>query len=880
MDFGRAFMTLVCIVCCMSPLSAQHSIKPAGLSTDRLAIYQKGVTSVLEMTEKEMLELIPTQSGLYFMGCVHCRAGQQEGQLSVWDVASPDLVGCAFCGHVYPSQEYPMEDALEVVSPNGQIHTYPYHASRPSWWEGEEPYRSHFGARIDYHKIRYMEKVANRLAHIYATTGDQAYARRAGLILHRFAEVFPGYCYHFDYPFQQKIIYAGEVAPKDFRRGYRTARWTWWAYVDISRPLLEAYQLIAASGQLETLAAKTGAPVVADIERMFALMADQILGNRDELTNMSPGMWAALVQAGRVLGRPDCVHTAIGRLQRMVGEQFFYDGSWQEGAPSYHTQVMGGLGAVVDAARGYSDPAGYVDPQTGGRFDVLDVDADLPEVARARQALLDMRLPNGRYVPVHDTWWSGTTTALEVSSPVLLPALGHGTLGRGVGDDQMQAHVTWSPGYGHIHYDGLSLLFFARGQELLSDIGYTHTKWREWAVTTAAHNLVVVDGANQKADRGTYGSLRYFDAADDECQVLSVDNPQVYPGVTETYRRTVALVDLDGVTSYLIDIFQVEGGTQHDYFLHGSADEAQELKGVPLSLEPLNTLVPEGVDFSFGQTEQTNNCREPGFAYGYLSDLQQARLDRASVVQLDYRSGEGSSGLRAWCIGQVGDEFVLGTNPAIRLARDDDSKLGEYRRSFAMIRRRGGTSLFVTVVEPHGGESLIQAVDVVNLPGAELALQVEMTGRRDLVIVNAGNARGEWQGEEVMADTELAILRSSGKSVVVDGNLRWGALDLQTEPLADHQLLAVVRSDRGCSLLLEGRFLPPEGATVILDHAGQRTSAYQVAASAPEGENSRLILAGDPGFEFDAATRTSRFVFLPLTSYTGSHVVRMCPVAR
>jgi len=197
-----------------------------------------------------------------------------------------------------------------------------------------------------------------------------------------------------------------------------------------------------------------------------------------------------------------------------------------------------------------------------------------------------------------------------------------------------------------------------------------------------------------------------------------------------------------------------------------------------------------------------------------------------------------------------------------------------------MIRRRGGKSLFASIVEPHGGESLIQAVDVVDLPGAELALQVTMAGRRDLVIVNASNARGEWQGEEVMADAELAILRSSGKSVVVNGAVRRGAFALKTEPFVDHRLLAVTRDESGCSLLLEGRFLPPEGATVVVDHAGQRTSGYRVASATPEGENSRLVLVGDPGFEFDAATGTSRFVFLPLTSYAGSHVVRMLPVGR
>ena len=857
----------------------------SSLSADQLASHRKAVTPVLQMTEAEILELIPTRSGLYFVGCTHCQAGQQEGQLSVWYVGEPYVVRCEYCGHVYPSKDHPMDQVLEVTSPGGEVHTYPYHASRPTWWQGEEPYRSYFGARVDYHKIRYMEGAARKLARLYATTGDQTCARRAGLILHRFAQVFPGYCYHFDYPFRQKIINEGEVSPEDFRPGFRTARWTWWAYLDISRSLLEAYDLIADSGQLETLAGETGAPVVAGIERMFVLMADQVLGNRDDLGNMSPGTWASLVHAGRVLGRPGYVHTAIGRLRRMVGEQFFYDGSWREGAPSYHSQVMGGLAAVIDAARGHTDPPGFTDPQTGERFDDLDVEADLPEVTRARQALLDMRLPNGRYAPVHDTWWTGGTTSQEASSPMLLPALGHGILGRGQGEDQTQVHLTWSPGYGHIHYDGLSLLLFARGGELLSDLGYTHTRWREWTVATASHNLVVVDGANQAADTGTYGSLRCFDKANHQCQVLSVDNPHVYPGVVDTYRRTVALADLDGVNGYVIDIFQVEGGDQHDYFLHGSADQTQQLTaaaaGGPLALVPLASLVPDNVGFALGQTEQTSNCLQPGFAYGYLNSLRQMRLDEATVVQLSFETEDATPGLQVWCVARAGDELVLGRNPAIRQARDDDSKLDQYHRAFALLRRRGGASLFATIIEPHAGEPLIQSVTAVDLPGAALALEVAIGARRDLVIVNAHNARGHWQGRPLAATAELTILRGPDtvSATVVNGSLGWGDFGLQTTRVVGKQLLAVARHSGGGSLLVAGQFLPLAGTIVALDHAGQRTSAYEVASSAPEGDNSRLTLTDDPGFEFDAADQTSRFVFLPLTTHTGQHQVRHLPVA-
>jgi len=36
----------------------------------------------------------------------------------------------------------------------------------------------------------------------------------------------------------------------------------------------------------------------------------------------------------------------------------------------------------------------------------------------------------------------------------------------------------------------------------------------------------------------------------------------------DTYRRTVALVDVPGASSYLLDIFRVSGGAQHDLMWH------------------------------------------------------------------------------------------------------------------------------------------------------------------------------------------------------------------------------------------------------------------------------------------------------------------------
>jgi hypothetical protein len=876
----RYVVTVAFMLAFVAGCVAQHPILPSNVDPSQADSLRKAVEPLMKMTEQEIIDFIPTQSGLYFVGCVNCTAGQQEGQLKEWSIQEPDVVRCSFCGHTYPSQQYPTTGVLEVATPSGGTAHYPYHEARPHWWKNDEPYRCFFEARVDYHKIRYMETAASNLARLYKITGEIDYGRRAALVLNRFAEVFPGYCYHFDFPFRQKEIPDGDVNPADFRSGFRTARWTWWAYLDMSRSLLEAYDLMAGSDPMNILALEKNTDVEANIRAMFINMAEQVVANRDNLGNMSPGMWADLIRTGRVLEEPDYVHTAINRLRQLVTKQFFYDGIWIEGAPSYHSQVMGALNNLFSAAKGYSDPAGYTNEQTGERFDNLDIETDMPEVVRAREALASMRLPDGRYSPVHDTWWTNRSGTVSESKPILLGGVGHAILGIGSGDSQSQAHLTWSPGYGHRHYDGLSLLIWAHGNELLSDIGYTHTKWREWCVQSASHNLVVVDQANHVANASTYGQLRYF-MPGERVQVISVDNPQVYPNVTDLYRRTVVLVPVDQNSVYFVDIFQVDGGQVHDYFLHGSADMAQTLQ-TNVSLSPRGTLVPDGVDFTPGTSEQSSDMTA-GHAYGYMSNLQSARVGDPRLVQLDYSNSDDNVGMQIHTIAAVGDELVIGQNPSIRQARSDDTLLDQYHRQFAMLRRDGGQSTFASIIVPFAEQPAVQQVTLVDIPGVEVALEVVTNNRTDLILINADDVLSAYQGAALQADSEVAILSIGQEDqisgAVVAGTLSWGDFSLDAGATTEHALLSVGRENGRGSLMVAGEFLPPAGTIITVDHGGQRTSAYTVASSAMEGENSWLELVDEPGFEFDLEASTSTFVFVPLESYEGTHTVRLVPVA-
>lgn len=383
----------------------------------------------VNMPEAALRSLVPKQSGLYFCGCPNCEGGTQEGNME-WSPGNPEHVHCKSCGHVYPSPNYPMTHEVRVKSPRGEEHVYRYHQDP----RGRQYF---FEARIWYAKIHYYDGVALRLAQVYDATRDERYPRAAAVLLDQYAHVVPGYVPKFDYPFRAKQFFGAEVKPPYPVTPYRASRYSWWAYMDVPDELALAYDLIASSTALDS-------EMRARIERdLIRGSVDWVLLNPEQLTNMAPGVWQSMVQAGRIVGEPDYIHDAVERARRFLCEQFFYDHFWREGSPSYHLQSVEYLQSALDMMKGYSDPAGYVSPRDGQHYENLDPDSLFPELPKARAVAELMRLPDGRYAPVHDTWWTHKGEPLQKSEPHLLPTMGYAILGSGTGKDQVQVHLAY-----------------------------------------------------------------------------------------------------------------------------------------------------------------------------------------------------------------------------------------------------------------------------------------------------------------------------------------------------------------------------------------------------------------------------------------------------
>ena len=215
----------------------------------------------------------------------------------------------------------------------------------------------------------------------------------------------------------------------------------------------------------------------------------------------------------------------------------------------------------------------------------------------------------------------GTELGLKTRN---LGGYGLAVLEQGDGDDQRAAtmYYGWAGG-GHGHRDRLNIEMWAFGRPMMPEDGYpfpfTRLDFWRWRNTdTFKHYCVVVDECTQR--NTSSGDLNTL-ISTPEVQLMDASAEIAYSKTVSLYRRTSALIDISRQASYLVDIFRVRGGRQHDWCFHGPApfelsvaggqfgptQEKGTLAGenVPYGTKPppsprngiaLNLLKAEGVD--------------------------------------------------------------------------------------------------------------------------------------------------------------------------------------------------------------------------------------------------------------------------------------------
>ena len=800
---------------------------PGALNIESL---KRAVEPLMQISVKEVIAQVPSATGIFFIGCPNCHGGAEEMDVLQWKPGMGSKVRCKYCNMVFPNKRFPNNREKVIIAPSGARQVYRY-------YEDSSGNQYYFEPHAWYERWSWIRPLAEKLAELWYATRDNAYGDRAAAIAGRFAQVFPDYAVRYDYPDAPVQFFpADQKWPYKGLTPYRGAKWRWWGYDDIPTYLASVYDILMAGYDWKRMNAVIGLKTDERIARdLLRLGYEFTTANPEEYSNKSPGMYSEMIRVGRILGDPSMVHEAVKRFREFFPKGFFADGWWKEGTASYHDMTISSLRAVVSALEGYADPPDW----KGERFDHLDLAKETALFGKALLVNQEAILPNGRRIPINDTWGYGWEYGYrrngETDSTVsrLWPALGDAVLGTGKGKDQVMLNVNWSGNYGHSHYDNGAIILYAEGEELLSDIGYTHSKYRGWTTHTASHNTVVIDQLGQDAgsmEKPVTGNLKFYDDKDAHVKVVDVDASPAY-SMAEVYRRRLVMVHAGPGRDYVVDRFDVKGGHVHDWFLHGMCEQEGTLETSIALDQPLKTLVPDWGGKNIPKTQQDADRVGKRFhAYSFMRDIKSGPATHSWTATWRYNG----LGLRTHILSQAGTEVFRFRSPSIRLAREDDNKLDDFMHSGIMQRHEGGASSFVAVHEPFQNDPWIESVQ---MEGETIVVHYRLNGTavEDRITLNEG---------------EVAVTSSAG----------W---EYQSGKVLSGQVKALENINGKVDLLLDRKV--PKLNYVRFDFSDGGTYYWPVASV----NGNILELEGDPGFTLDENGKKVQFHTFPQNQHDG-----------
>ncbi|MGD9494675.1 MAG: heparinase II/III family protein [Armatimonadota bacterium] len=275
---------------------------------------------------------------------------------------------------------------------------------------------------------------------------------------------------------------------------------------------------------------------------------------------------------------------------------------------------------------------------------------------------------------------------------------------------------------GHGHHDRLNIEMWAHERPMLPEDGYPtpFTRpdfWRWRSTDTHKHYCVVVDETTHTTQHA--GDLNVL-ASTPAVQLADASAEIAYPGLTSLYRRTAALIDISPERSYLLDIFRVRGGTQHDWCFHGPLAFELSLEGGELGpAQEQGTLA--GPNVPFGAQPHAgvhggmpmNLLRAEGVLsgedYGSLATQGWARLNLALLTR------------------QPGASVTLQTVPIAAGRQRVFARIYDYNAGTNVLEVGAGGATAVLRCEPSGTKGYRWVEAALDLPAP--ATQVTLTAR-------------------------------------------------------------------------------------------------------------------------------------------------------
>ncbi len=712
------------------------------------------------------------------------------------DPKKPFQVKCPIGGETYPSNDYGkfyrsgfkdrsdfngpyVDDGRGWVGPNGQ--RYWFVAAQNHWlWVS--------------HTTTANENLQGGLAALgraYLLTGEARYAHKAAVLLTRIAEVYP----NMDHESQSR--YGQLMAEKDGSRytgKIINAIWETYLVAQFAETYDAVWETIPGDTALQKLYGRTAAELRASIEggileegidavyskrargnygmhqrallvlaivrqhadnaRYLASVLDQptgsvYLGLRTALTSLvwrdgqpfeSAGYnihWVGNITAlTELLPKLGVDISTLPRLRRL------YDAVLASIVIGRHTPangdttgVYGGLvgeeASVFEAAyRAYGDPR-YAEFLAG-------FGAAGPEGFKDFAGLL--------HPPIVAVAAPGGGRHFEPQPSRLLSGFGLGILNNAADDTAVSLY--FGQHVNHFHYDRLQLDVFANGQPMMPDLGYPDAMNEyvpgiyTWSMHTISHNTVTVDATPQPGNQPGIVKLM---AEGRGVRVLVVNARGTYPQC-DLYRRAVVMVDTGPHQSYLVDFFDVSGGREHDYSLHGPPGTFV-LAGGQWTAPAKGTLAGENVGLDEIYDDPVLGAKD--YAGGYMDyrgsgfqHFNQVQRREAGEWTADYtHEKDAGAQLRIRVLDQPGQTVMVAD------ARVTPVKFPQVLK-YILARRTAPPgekleSRFVGVIEPHTGQPPLRRVTRQDFALGAAVVAERADGRTDVVVHGLDDTRKE-----------------------------------------------------------------------------------------------------------------------------------------
>lgn len=751
------------------------------------------------------------------------------------DPKKPFQVQCPLGGEVYPSNDYGrfyrsgfkdrsdfngpyVDDGRGWLAPDGQRYWFVASAAHWIWYQhASSPHPN------------VMTGLA-ALGRAYLLTGDLRYAHKAAVLLHRAAEVYP----NMDYESQSR--YGQLMAERDGSRysgKALNAIWETYLGAQFAETYDAIWETIDPDVALHEFLGKSGRDIRAFIEAN--LLEDSIDAIYERRSRGNYGMHQrALLMLAIVRQHADTPRYLADLLDRPEGSSYLglrpalYTLVWRDGqpyeSPGYNLLWVQNLTAVIgllpklgvdvstlprlrrlyDAplssiAIGRHTPA--IGDTTGVFGGVVGEDAAVYQQAyrtygdpRYAQFLADFGAAGENGFRDFASLLQPIVSAKPATaggrrvppqSSRLLPGFGLAILNDAA--DETAVSLYYGQHVNHAHFDRLHFDVFAHGQPMMPDLGYPDAMnvyvsgvWT-WSVNTIAHNTVTVDATAQAGN--VSGRVELF-ADGGWVRAVEVSAKETYPQCDD-YRRALVMVE-HGTSRYIVDFFNVSGGRQHDYSLHGPTGTATLADGA-WTVPAAGTLAGENVQLGelyddpamAAAGEKVGYYEYRGSGFQHLFNVQRRTAGDAIV---DYvHEKDPTAALRIRVLAAPGQELMAAE------ARVSPVKNPSLLK-FLIARRTIGAepslrSEFISVIEPHlSGANLIAEVKRLDCSGGGTVIVVtHANGERDVII--HGPAGSNKTFALVETDARLAVLRidtagkvkkvfyTGGTSLKVDGHL-------------------------------------------------------------------------------------------------------------